>query len=244
MWMILTVMSAATAHGAIASQQCKEGVPHELYDLNIPIDRIQGEYASVWPQFKKLVDRYGGCDENFGTFSVMTVEMLDRQWLAALRFAPLRNDGGFREFIERHMDPAAETQKLDSVLGHAKTQCVAPEMNGDLCEWIAQRATAALRDARTSSAQGKQHSEAYRPIAQFDGIALHWLLIAEPILKKESIDPGNYIVEVSQRGDSILVYLGVTGRTGTVRGSPGKHPDVVVEIDKATAKVIRWNYQR
>jgi hypothetical protein len=244
MWGILTVISAAAAQGAIASQRCGEGVPHELYDLNVPVDRVQSEYDSVWPQFKRLVDQYGGCDENFGTFSVMTVEMLDRQWLAALRFAPLRTDSAFREFIERHVDSAAEPQKLDSVLGHARRQCVAPEINGDLCEWIAQRATVALGDGRISGAQNKQHSEAYRPIAQFDGIALHWLQIAEPILKKEGIDPGNYIVEVSRRGGSILVYLGVTGRTGTVRGSPGKHPDVVVEIDKATKKVIRWNYQR
>jgi hypothetical protein len=244
MWTILVVLSAAIGHGSLASKQCPDGVPPELYDLSIPIDRTQSEHQSVWPRFKTLVDQYGDCAETFGTFGVMTVEMLDRQWLAALRFAPLRADRAFTEFIERHLDSAADLHKLDSVRGHAKAQCVEAERNGDLCEWIARRAAAALHEVRAAGTPGEEPPGAYRPIAQFDGIALHWLAVAEPILRKEGIDPGNYIVEVSQRGTSILVYLGVTGRAGTVHGSPGQHPDVAVEVDNATSTVIRWNDQR
>lgn len=83
-----------------------------------------------------------------------------------------------------------------------------------------------------------------RPIGEFDGAALHWLLIAEPIFKAKHIEPAHYNIRVVELDQLVEVFLTMPSREPGTRGSSGKYLDFVVEIDRSSGLVTRSSFQR
>jgi hypothetical protein len=106
-----------------------------------------GEVA--WTRFKELVDRHGSCDDgSHGEFfSDLTVRTLITHWSAALKFAPLINDPGFRGFVWQHIDASATTKDLLSLRRKALTRCKERGAAG-LCQSISKLCDEALAEQR------------------------------------------------------------------------------------------------
>lgn len=83
-------------------------------------------------------------------------------------------------------------------------------------------------------------------IAEFPGVSLKWVRIAEPEFERRNLDLDNYIITFLEEGDSIVVLLRSPETVGVpgLRGSTGRFPGHEVEISKKDRKVVRSNYVR
>ncbi|HEX4382294.1 MAG TPA: hypothetical protein VH083_05080 [Myxococcales bacterium] len=94
-----------------------------LTAFKVPESTAAGDEA--WKQYKLFVDRHGACaDGVLGEFwDDLNIQMLGKQWEAALRFAPLQGDTAFRRFVERFCGSTSSRKDVDLVRKKAASQC-------------------------------------------------------------------------------------------------------------------------
>jgi hypothetical protein len=83
-----------------------------------------------------------------------------------------------------------------------------------------------------------------REIADFAGVALKWIHVAEPELQRRHLNLDKYNVSVIEDEDSVTVSLLATDAVKGTRGSSGSSPAYAVEISKKDMKIVRSYYQR
>ena len=83
-----------------------------------------------------------------------------------------------------------------------------------------------------------------RAIAEFAGVALKWIHVAEPELQRRHLKLDKYNVSVIEEEDSVTISLLSTDAVKGTRGSSGSSPAYAVEISKKNMKIVRSYYQR
>jgi hypothetical protein len=105
-------------------------------------------------------------------------------------------------------------------------------------------------ESADTTPQPKACPQVEKPLAEFDGAALRWLLLAAPEMKHAKVDPARYTIQVEDTDTLIRIYFlaptpGMDCRARhMIRGSTGLYLDFIMEIDKSTAKVVSAAWRR
>jgi hypothetical protein len=88
------------------------------------------------------------------------------------------------------------------------------------------------------------HASSLRVIAEFPGVALKWVKIADVEFARQKLDKNNYKIVVVDTDASIVVILDDLEKLPGTRGSSGKYPGYEVEIRKSDLAIVRSNFVR
>jgi hypothetical protein len=111
---------------ASASSACTtEETEAALSAFKIPESTSRAAGDGAWKSYKLLVNRYGACNDGFlgELWDELNIQMLGKQWEAAMRFTPLRSDTSFRKFVERFEGESTTWEECDLVRKRATKQC-------------------------------------------------------------------------------------------------------------------------
>jgi hypothetical protein len=127
----------------------------ELSKFVVPKIRKAATDDGLWARFETLVMKYKACDDGSlaESFSGLTIEMLDRRWLAAMNFRPLHENAVLRQFVARHIDTTLRDDDIRRVLHRATKEC--RDSDGQFCTWIAVLCDRALREQQSSVDESK-----------------------------------------------------------------------------------------
>jgi hypothetical protein len=148
-----------TPGSAWAQSECKGKLADdalvELSKFAVPKTRKTATDDGLWARFENLVMKYKVCDDGSlaESFSGLTIQMLDRRWLAAMKFRPLHESTVLRQFVARHIDPTLRDDEIRRVMDRATKECRDSEKQ--FCTWIAMLCDHALREQQSSEDESK-----------------------------------------------------------------------------------------
>jgi hypothetical protein len=120
---LVLLLCAARANAALACTT--DETESALSAFKIPESTARAAGDDAWRRYKLLVDRYGACNDGFlrELWDDLNIQMLGKQWGAAMRFASLRSDTPLRRFVERFDGETATWEECDLVRKKATKQC-------------------------------------------------------------------------------------------------------------------------
>jgi hypothetical protein len=116
---------------ALCSAQDAAAADKALHRFRVPSEASPGS----WARFKGLVDKHGRCTD--GALAEFwdddVTAMFDKQWIAALRFKPLRKNKKLRTFVARFHGGTADQYAVRRVLKRAN-HCA--RRDDAFCGWV------------------------------------------------------------------------------------------------------------